>query len=206
MSDMQAMLKKPVAEPMRKSSLPTGCTLLAASLASVLLLGAAGCSKDETESYSSESSEGVSAPASSQTSSADVKQPQGEVSTTVQEAADSVATETKQAYEAVAEEATAVKEEVTQAVEEKTAEVVEAVTPAKSGSNLYATCIGCHGAAGEGGVGPKLAGQSKADIADKLTRYKAGEQIGSMTAMMAPMAAGLSDEEIDAVSEYIAGF
>ena len=66
------------------------------------------------------------------------------------------------------------------------------------------TCVGCHGANGEGGVGPKLAGQSAEDIAAKLHKYKAGEQVGPMTSMMAPMAQGLSDDDIKNIAAYIA--
>ncbi|HHT00750.1 MAG TPA: c-type cytochrome [Thiomicrospira sp.] len=73
---------------------------------------------------------------------------------------------------------------------------------ATAGQAAYATCVGCHGAAGEGGVGPKLAGNP--DVAAKLRAYKAGEQVGPMTSMMAPMAAGLSDADIDNIAAYTA--
>ena len=73
-----------------------------------------------------------------------------------------------------------------------------------AGQGAYATCVGCHGAAGEGGVGPKLAGASAADTAAKLRAYKAGEQVGPMTSMMAPMAAGLSDADIENIAAYTA--
>lgn len=169
--------------------------LVAASLASLMMLGMAGCSDDDKTEHTSESGAGVSQPSSAQPSAADVKQPEPVV-----------VPEVEKAVEATTEKAEQVVEEVEQAVTEKVETVKEAAAPAKSGPNLYATCIGCHGASGEGGVGPKLAGQSKEDIASKLAKYKAGEQLGAMTAMMAPMATGLSDEDIQTVSEYIAGF
>jgi len=75
---------------------------------------------------------------------------------------------------------------------------------AAAGQAAYATCVGCHGANGEGGVGPKLAGQSAAAIKDKLHKYKAGEQVGPMTSMMAPMATGLSDADIENIAAYVA--
>jgi len=75
---------------------------------------------------------------------------------------------------------------------------------AGAGQAAYATCVGCHGAAGEGGVGPKLAGQAAADIVAKLHKYKNGEQVGPMTSMMAPMAAGLSDADIENIAAYTA--
>ncbi|QCU90583.1 c-type cytochrome [Thiomicrorhabdus sediminis] len=76
---------------------------------------------------------------------------------------------------------------------------------ATAGQAAYATCIGCHGGAAEGGVGPKLAGQAAADIVAKLQKYKAGEQVGPMTSMMAPMAAGLSDADMENIAAYVAG-
>ncbi|MBO1923592.1 c-type cytochrome [Thiomicrorhabdus sp. 6S3-12] len=76
---------------------------------------------------------------------------------------------------------------------------------ATAGQASYATCAGCHGGAGEGGVGPKLAGQNAADIVAKLQKYKAGEQVGPMTSMMAPMAAGLSDADMENIAAYVSG-
>ncbi len=73
---------------------------------------------------------------------------------------------------------------------------------AAAGKAAYSTCVGCHGANGEGGVGPKLAG--KTDVAQKLRDYKAGKQVGPMTSMMAPMAAGLSDADIENIAAYTA--
>ncbi len=73
-----------------------------------------------------------------------------------------------------------------------------------AGKAAYATCVGCHGANAEGGVGPKLAGQATADIVSKLNDYKAGKQVGPMTSMMAPMAAGLSDADIANIAAYTA--
>ncbi|BCN93805.1 cytochrome c biogenesis protein CcsB [Thiomicrorhabdus immobilis] len=75
---------------------------------------------------------------------------------------------------------------------------------ATAGQAAFATCVGCHGAAAEGGVGPKLAGQAPADIVAKLHAYKAGEQVGPMTSMMAPMAAGLSDADMENIAAYVA--
>lgn len=73
-----------------------------------------------------------------------------------------------------------------------------------AGASAYGTCIGCHGSAGEGGVGPKLAGQSAEAIVSLLNKYKAGEQVGPMTPMMAPMAVGLSDADIANIAAYTA--
>ena len=59
-------------------------------------------------------------------------------------------------------------------------------------------------AAAEGGLGPKLSGQAPADVVAKLKAYKAGEQVGPMTSMMAPMAAGLSDADMENIAAYVA--
>lgn len=93
-------------------------------------------------------------------------------------------------------------------VAEKPAEVEAADTTVAvaSGQSLYATCMGCHGATGSGGVGPQLTGKSKDFLVDRMKAYRAGEQIGPMTAMMAPMAAAMTDEEIDRVVDYVLTF
>lgn len=80
------------------------------------------------------------------------------------------------------------------------------VSSVSTGETLYLTCAGCHGQAGEGGVGPKLQGQDKDTLAASLLEYKAGKQKGPMSGMMIPNAQSLSDEEITLVSEYISQF
>lgn len=73
-----------------------------------------------------------------------------------------------------------------------------------AGQAAYSTCMGCHGADGNGGVGPKVAGQAASELADKMIKYRAGEQVGPLTAMMAPMAANLSDDDIANLAAYMA--
>lgn len=72
-------------------------------------------------------------------------------------------------------------------------------------SGNYNTCIGCHGANGEGGVGPAVAGSDVGYLIERLTQYRAGEYLGPMTAVMAPLTAGLSDEDIQELAEYMNG-
>ena len=83
------------------------------------------------------------------------------------------------------------------------AEAKAAASPAELGKAAYAGCIACHGAAGEGGVGPQLAGQSAADIAGKLTRYKQGETLGNQSALMWSQSAQLSEVDIDNIAAFV---
>lgn len=76
-------------------------------------------------------------------------------------------------------------------------------SPTELGKAIYAGCVACHGAGGEGGVGPRLAGQPAADIIGKLTRYKAGETLGSQSALMWSQAAQLSETDIDNIAAFV---
>ncbi len=76
-------------------------------------------------------------------------------------------------------------------------------SPAELGEMAYTGCIACHGAGGEGGVGPQLAGQDAAAIVDKLTRYKNGETIGGQSALMWSQAAMLSDDDIANLGAFV---
>ena len=79
-----------------------------------------------------------------------------------------------------------------------------AASPAELGQAAYAGCIACHGAQGEGGIGPGLAGQSATDIAEKLLQYKAGETRGAQSALMWSQAAQLSSTDIENLAAFIA--
>ena len=76
-------------------------------------------------------------------------------------------------------------------------------SPVELGKAAYASCIACHGAKGEGGIGPQLAGQSAAAIVDKLTRYKNGDTIGSQSSLMWAQAGMLSDTDIDHIAAFV---
>lgn len=67
------------------------------------------------------------------------------------------------------------------------------------------TCVPCHGTKAEGLVGPKLAGQPTTEIIRKLTEYRADKKRGPMTYMMAPMAKGLTEEEMKNVAAFVSG-
>jgi cytochrome c553 len=78
-----------------------------------------------------------------------------------------------------------------------------AASSAELGKQAYAGCIACHGAQGEGGVGPSLAGQSVSDIDSKLVQYRNGETRGSQSALMWSQAAQLDDTAIANLAAYI---
>ena len=70
-----------------------------------------------------------------------------------------------------------------------------------------AACAGCHGPAGAGipAQYPRLAGQWADYTKTQLVAFRAGERQNDPQGMMRGVAAKLSDKEIDAVSDYIAG-
>ena len=71
------------------------------------------------------------------------------------------------------------------------------------GEAKYTACGACHGAQGQGGVGPMLAGQTVDYIVDRLRSYKAGETIGSQSNLMWGQAASLTEDDIADLAEYI---
>jgi cytochrome c553 len=75
---------------------------------------------------------------------------------------------------------------------------------AAAGKTKYATCAACHGAQGQGGAGPKLAGQPAAAIEKKLTTYKNKGQVGAQSQLMWGMAAGLTPADIKNIAAYTA--
>ena len=78
-----------------------------------------------------------------------------------------------------------------------------AASPSELGQQAYAGCIACHGAQGEGGVGPSVAGQAASDISAKLVQYRNGETRGSQSALMWSQAATLDDAAIKNIAAYI---
>lgn len=72
------------------------------------------------------------------------------------------------------------------------------------GKVKYATCAACHGAQGQGGAGPKLAGQKPEVIVQKLTTYKNKGQVGAQSQLMWGMAAGLTSVDMANIAAYTA--
>ena len=91
------------------------------------------------------------------------------------------------------------------AIATTSAAAAESQDPA-TGETLYGSvCKNCHGPTAKGMASfPKLAGRDAEYLASRLERYRAGETVGPNTALMAPHASALSDEEIAALAAYIA--
>jgi cytochrome c553 len=114
----------------------------------------------------------------------------------------------------VVEAADAVKEAAAPAVEtveEKVMEATEAVAvDTEAGKAVYAKCTSCHGADGNTpalGKSVAISGQSAAELETKLLEYKAGTRdVAGMGTLMKAQVAAMSDEDIKAVSAYIATF
>lgn len=75
---------------------------------------------------------------------------------------------------------------------------------AVSGKIKYTSCAACHGAQGQGGVGPKLQGQKAEVIVKKLTAYKNKQQVGPQSELMWGMAGALSSDDIKNIAAYTA--
>jgi len=75
---------------------------------------------------------------------------------------------------------------------------------ADAGKSKSATCAACHGADGIGiaPTFPNLAGQKADYLVGQLKAFKSGERKGANAAMMAPMAAGLSDQDMMDLAAY----
>jgi len=67
-------------------------------------------------------------------------------------------------------------------------------------------CVGCHLPDGAGSERyPRLAGQAPAYIVQQLTEFKSGTRSNDRAHVMRAVAGRLTDEEIRAVAEYLAG-
>jgi cytochrome c553 len=76
-------------------------------------------------------------------------------------------------------------------------------SPAELGKQAYAGCVACHGAGGEGGIGPQLTGQTADTLIGKLTAYRAGETLGQQSSMMWSQAKPMSDKDIENLAAFI---
>lgn len=89
------------------------------------------------------------------------------------------------------------------AVAQAQAEAKAAASPVELGKQAYVGCVACHGARGEGGVGPALSGQGVDDLTAALLQYRNGETRGGQSSLMWSQAAELSDDDIENLAAYI---
>jgi len=124
------------------------------------------------------------------------------------EAADAVKEKATEAVDSAKEAASSAADAVKEAAGSAAAAVASAVDTG-AGKGLYAKCAGCHGADGKTkamGKAPILAGQSAADLESHLKAYKAGTRNEhGMGMLMKGQVASMSDDDIKAISAYIAG-
>ncbi|CAI3798333.1 c-type cytochrome [Rheinheimera sp. MM224] len=75
---------------------------------------------------------------------------------------------------------------------------------AEAGKVKSAVCSACHGADGNSlmAMYPHLAGQQAQYLESAMKAYRDGQRTGGTAAMMAPMAASLSDQDIADLSAY----
>jgi cytochrome c553 len=83
------------------------------------------------------------------------------------------------------------------------AEAAASASPAELGQQTYASCQACHGAGGEGGVGPQLQGRDAGFVTMALTAYQNGETRGAQSQMMWASAQALSARDIENLAAYI---
>jgi len=83
----------------------------------------------------------------------------------------------------------------------------QAIYRAGIASKGVAACSGCHSPNGAGipSQYPRLAGQHPEYIAAQLKAFRAGERANDAGSMMRVTASKMSDKEITAVAEYLAG-
>ena len=92
--------------------------------------------------------------------------------------------------------------------DEKQVELGKAIYRGGNMSTGVAACMGCHSPSGAGNPGakfPSLKGQFAAYTAKQLRLFRDGKRSNDAGKMMRNVAARMSNAEIDAVSQFIAG-
>lgn len=94
-----------------------------------------------------------------------------------------------------------------QAKNQATAELGQKIFRAGDSTKGLPACAGCHGPAGAGlpAQYPRLAGQHAEYIEAQLKSFRAGERANDANKMMRTIALKMTDADIKAVSDYIAG-
>ncbi|MEH6584366.1 MAG: c-type cytochrome [Halioglobus sp.] len=89
------------------------------------------------------------------------------------------------------------------AIENAAVKARREASPEQLGETAYTGCIACHGTQGEGGIGPRLAGQAAEDIVVKLNQYKKGETLGNQSAIMWSQAGLLEELDIENIAAFL---
>jgi len=155
-----------------------------------------------------------------------------QVKESTSQVATKVAEESKKVYDATSEAAKSVSEKVSQTTKEVTSEIAESAAQTKdnieksineivatkkeevtateiNAKSLYLKCAGCHGQEAQLaalGKSKIIKDMTKEEIVSALKGYKDGTYGGVMKGVMKSQVANLSEEEIDALGEYIAAF
>lgn len=77
---------------------------------------------------------------------------------------------------------------------------------AEAGKAKAATCNACHGANGiaTNSMYPNIAGQNEAYLVSAMKTYREKQRAGGLAAVMYPMSAGLSDQDIADLAAWFA--
>lgn len=73
------------------------------------------------------------------------------------------------------------------------------------GKTLYSSngCEGCHGTAGSGSVGPRLAGQQEKYLVEQFKLIRDGKRTSGLATMMGPAVSGVNDDDIKVIANYL---
>lgn len=82
--------------------------------------------------------------------------------------------------------------------------LASAAGDAEAGAQKIALCVACHGVDGKAtaDIYPNLSGQSAIYLETSLKSYREGLRDGGMAAVMTPMAAHLTDQDIADIAAY----
>ncbi|WP_139141511.1 c-type cytochrome [Pseudohongiella acticola] len=83
------------------------------------------------------------------------------------------------------------------------AEAAALASPVELGRQAYGSCQACHGAGGEGGIGPQLQGRDAGFVEMALTAYKSRETRGDRSNLMWPSAEALSARDIEHLAAFV---
>ncbi|WP_321312009.1 c-type cytochrome [Halarcobacter sp.] len=163
-----------------------------------------------------------------------VKKSTSEVASKISEESKKVVDASKDAVESVKDKVAKTTEDVVEKTQEVTKEVVDSASETKDkieesintivaaktntndstnllekGKGIYLKCAGCHGSSAEKpalGKSQVIKGWDKDKIVSSLNGYKDGTYGGVMKGVMKSQVANMTQEDIEAVSEYIATF